>query len=203
MKENYKLYFMAAKACTEVYEKNIRIGMGTEFDHFITNVNGQDVQVIVIAGTDDLIDMVKNINLLSWFGIKLSAYRAAKRIMEKVELKPDLPLIVTGHSLGGTVAIALKKKFKADYCIAFAPARCLRYWSKRKMNNTIIFIDPDDPVSNLLGIVNFGLPKCKTIKAPENHLTPSINDHFMKNWYKFTYLKMISEEFAGMKLFFK
>jgi len=119
-------------------------------------------------------------------GIKLSAYRSAKRIMKDIKLYPDIPIIATGHSLGGAVVIALKKMFKiVDYCIAFAPARCLRYWSNRKMDNTTIFTDPDDMVSNLLAIISFGLPICSRIKSKRNHWLWSFKDHKMEHWKEF------------------
>ena len=183
---NPEFYKMAVIACSEVYDKNIKLSLGTEYSHFLTKIGGKAFQVIAVAGTDDLIDMVKNINLLSRKGIKLSAYRAAKRIMKDVDLCPGIPIIATGHSLGGAVVIALKKMFKIiDYCIAFAPARCLRYWSKRKMENTTIFTDPDDIVSNLLAIVSFGLPICNRIKSRKNHWSWSIKDHKIGHWKEF------------------
>lgn len=181
---NKTLYKIAATACLKVYDQNIELSLGTEYFHSLVMRDGKTYQLISIAGTDELIDMVKNVNLLSWEGIKLSAYRSAKRIMSDITLYPSIPVIVTGHSLGGAVAIAVQKMFKFDHCIAFAPARCLRYWTNRNMKNTTIFIDPDDIVPKL-GFISFCHPKCKIIKSKDNHKLISIDDHKMNHWVDF------------------
>ena len=68
--------------------------------------------------------------------------------------------------------------------MAFAPARCLRYWSNRKMKNTFVFTDPDDPVS-FVGRLSFGLPKCVHYKADNNHFGFKVSDHDISNWIRF------------------
>lgn len=181
-----KLYRIAAKFCLSVYNKNIDIGMGTQCRYHIVTIGDETWQVIAVAGTNDLLlDGIKNLNLFSWMGIKLSAYRAAWRIKKHVKIAYDLPLMITGHSLGGAAAIAYKKRFGADYCVAFAPANCLRRWRSIKMDNTTVFIDPDDPVTELLGKISFGLPKCETIKAKDDHEGYSLGDHPMSKWVAF------------------
>lgn len=52
------------------------------------------------------------------------------------------------------------------------------------MENTTVFIDPDDPVSKV-GFISFGLPKCKTIESKNDHFGLNISDHFMDSWNRF------------------
>jgi len=184
---NKHIYKVAVDACNDVYIHNTDLGT-TEFHHFITTINGRRFQVLAIAGTNEALDWLKNFNLLSWQNIKLPAYRAAHQINDKIkhQLKrfDHLPLLVCGHSKAGATAIAFKRLFGADYCVAFAPARSLRHWAKLKMSNTTIFIDPDDLVSKL-AFISFTHPKCRVFKAREDHLLFSISDHVMKHWVEF------------------
>lgn len=181
---NPELYRIAADACQRVYENNIDLGT-TEFNVSYAVVGDDFVQVLSIAGTNEKKDWLKNINFWSKQGIKKPAYDAAQEIKKYFKRDLEYKLLVTGHSKAGPTAIAFKRLFGADYCIAFAPARSLRYWCDRKMENTTLFIDPDDPVSKV-GFISFGHPQCKIIKAENNHFLPSIGDHSMDNWIKFT-----------------
>ena len=193
---NKELFRISAQACAKVYEKNRSYGT-TQFDHYIITVKGKKYQAIIIAGTNELADNVRNLNVFfSWKGIKIGSYNEAIEIKNKVDLirmkyafLDGLPTIVMGHSRGGASAISYFRQFcddTKDYCVVFAPARCLRYWCNRKMKHTFMFIDPDDPVSEILGIINFGLPICETIKAPNNHFTYDPGDHPISKWVKFT-----------------
>jgi len=177
------LYKIAAKACQDVYNDNVDMGT-VEYKLRFAKYKGKPIQILSIAGTNEVGDWWANINLWSTKGIKSGAYKAACKIHEQVKLKLKFPLLVTGHSKAGATAIAYKKLFKADWCIAFAPARCLRHWTDRKMRNTTLFIDPDDVVSKA-GFISFGHPDCKIIKAEDDHFLISIKDHFMDNWVKF------------------
>ena len=51
-----------------------------------------------------------------------------------------------------------------------------------------MFTDPDDPVSELLGIINFGLPICKTYEAPKDSwfFDLSFKDHRIDKMVTFT-----------------
>ncbi len=173
------LYKITARACLDVYQDNIDLGT-TEYK-LKTMV---DIQVLAIAGTNELADWGKNFNLFSWKGIKYPAYKSAKEIHDQVKDKITKPLLVTGHSKAGATAIAYKRLFTGSWCVAFAPARSLRYWSDRKMQNTTLFIDPDDPVSKA-GFISFGHPQCKIIEAEDDHLGLHVADHFMGNWVEF------------------
>ncbi len=52
------------------------------------------------------------------------------------------------------------------------------------MQDTTLFIDPDDPVSKA-GFISFGHPDCKIIKAKNDHAGLYVDDHFMDNWSGF------------------
>jgi hypothetical protein len=179
---NPEIYKIAAKACSDVYDQNTDIGT-TEYS--VSYDSDSNIQILAIAGTNEPEDMLININMFSRKGIKYGAYKAAWDIMSVFRWRGDCKRMVTGHSKAGPTAIAFKRLFGADYCVAFSPARSLRYWSKRKMENTTIFIDPDDIVPKL-GFFSFGHPKCKTIKAKNDHIGISIDDHGMDHWINFT-----------------
>ena len=66
----------------------------------------------------------------------------------------------------------------------FAPAPSMRRSLDRKMDNTTIFIDPDDIVHEA-GIINFGHPECEVIKGANDHAGKYIPDHFMDHWIEF------------------
>lgn len=192
---NKELYEMAVYSCASVYDsKTIDLGT-TEFIVDKLIFGDEIINRIAIRGTDETKDWKKNLNLLSKKGVKKSAFDAAIEIAEHIKanglLSLSLKTIVTGHSKGGAEAIAYHKVIKeivpfyhSDWCVAFAPARCLRYWTDRKMENTTIFTDPDDPVS-FFGRISFGHPICKHIKADDDHFGFKISDHDIDNWVRF------------------
>lgn len=179
-----ELYEIAIDACIDVYGKYVKIGT-TEFYSSYATFEDEYVQVLAIAGTNEIADNFKNLNIFwSKDGVKVGAWEAAHEIKKLFKRDKRYRLMVTGHSKGGLEAIAWKKLFGADWCIVFAPARGLRYWTNRKMENITIFIDPDDPVS-VLGFINFGYPKCEVIKAKDDHLFFFLKDHFLIHWKEF------------------
>ena len=192
---NKEMYLEAALCCQKVYENNIDLGT-TEFNITRRVIKDKEYQILAIAGTNEPKDWLANINLISVAGIKMAAYDAAYEIIYNKDFSQercrnsDIPLIVTGHSKAGATAIAFMKLFhdftlKPSYCIAFAPARSLRYWTDRKMANTTIFTDPDDPVS-WVGRISFGHPKCEHIKSENDYPGFRFADHDIKNWVRFT-----------------
>lgn len=195
------MYYTAALASSEVYKKNHDLGT-TEFDIFTTFIDDKKTQVLAIAGTNEDRDWMKNINPMSKKGIKKVAYEAAEEIFESDYFNDKrigrLPLIVTGHSKAGATAIAFHilsrtRVFGSQHCVAFAPARSLRYWINRKMEDTTIFIDPNDPVS-FFGRLGFGHPICEHIKAPNDHFGFKIKDHDISNWVAFCYRACLEDE---------
>ena len=178
MKELYKI---AAAAATRVYERCTDLGT-TEYDLSLQFWNGHWVQVLAFAGTNEFKDWFSNLRLFSRKGIKTSALNAAIEVHKVIQpkLHIGLQLIVTGHSKGAAEAIAYAKMYRADYCIAFCPARCLRPWTNRKMPNTTIFIDPDDVVPKL-AFITFKHPKCARIELKKDVIGLSIKEHFMSH----------------------
>ncbi len=176
-----ELYRIAALCADNVYRDNTEIGKGIEIavSHF--EYQGEPLTVLAIAGTNEAADWLYNINILSWHGMKLSSSRAAKRI-GPVEHKGKL--LVTGHSQGAARAICYARIFAADYCVGFAPPPVLRPWADKGMENTTLFIDPDDPVSKAGGL-SFDHPDCEIVYGKEDHALPCVGDHFMERWVEF------------------
>jgi hypothetical protein len=182
-----KLYKMAVKSVQRVYKINTDLGT-VEFHIETAMYGGRMIQVLSIAGSNEALDWLKNINLLSWKGIKLVGYRAAKKIYESKVFKqirnPTLPLLVACHTKSGPTGVAFKRIYGCEWLVAFAPAPSLRRWVDRKMENTTIFIDPDDIVHKA-GIINFGQPECKVIKGVDDHTGIYIKDHFIEHWVEY------------------
>jgi hypothetical protein len=183
-----ELYRIAARACQAVYQECTDLGT-TEYHASVHDYRGKKIQVLAIAGTNEASDWWKNINLWSTMGIKAVAVKAAQEIRDNLVLDSDLPLLVTGHSKAGPTAIAWKRLFGARWCIAFCPARSLRYWAARQMPGTTIFIDPDDPVPRA-GWLSFGHPICPRVVLPDDKLGLRISDHFMDHIINFTEREM-------------
>lgn len=191
-----KFYKIAAKLCQEVYQDNIDLGT-TEFRIDIIDVEGKPYQWLTICGTNETKDWKENLDPRQKNGLKKSSYDAAIEISRNPKFlslrDPYMPLIVSGHSLGGAHAIAFHAIFKgspfrcSDNCIAFAPARCISNFSKKigYMPWATVFIDPDDPVS-FFGRILFGLPDCKTVKAKNDYFGFKFSDHDIDNWVRFT-----------------
>ena len=185
MKELYKI---AAQCIQEVYDGNCYNIDSSEYNIFMRTYKKEPILVLAIGGTDERKDWWINFDLRAAEGIKIGAYNEAinirKHLLEKKMLNKNFRLLVTGHSKGGPSAIAWKRLFGADWCVAFAPARSLRYHIDRNMDNTTLFIDPDDPVTKV-GWLFFGHPKCHRIESKDNHILPSISDHMMYHWHQF------------------
>lgn len=178
-----ELYKIACKACENVYLVNTDIGT-TEFSTKLVSYKNMALQVLAIAGTNELADWIKNLDLRSSKGIKKAAVDAATEIHKVVKRVSKTPLLVTGHSKGGATAIAYKKLFGADYCVAFCPARSLRYGSDRVMDNTTIFVDKDDPVPKM-GLFNFCHPICERVYLPNDFIGLKVSDHLMPHINQF------------------
>ena len=174
------LYKIAVNACAGVYKENIDLGT-TEYS--ITSLIYKDnvLQILAIAGTNEMADWWKNVNIRSKNGIKKVAVDAAKEIHENFKERiSSYKLLVCGHSKAGPTAMAYKELYGADYCVAFCPARAFRPWNKKKMDNTTIFIDPDDLVPKL-GRLFFTHPECNIITLPNDHKGWYIKDHHINH----------------------
>lgn len=168
---------IAAKFAALVYKENFDAD-GVEFLPSLHYSDTGAYQILAIAGTNEATDWIGNLNLTSWKGIKTAAYVAARKIRRVYTDDVGTPLIVTGHSAGAATAIAFTRLFGADYCVGFCPARALRYWVDRKMENTVIVVDPDDPVPKM-GFLSFGHPICERIVLPDDNRGMKVKDHFM------------------------
>lgn len=178
-----ELYRIAGLMCEEAYKNRVDLGT-TEFLTRLVSYHGFAAQMLVIPGTDEPLDWIENFKLTDINGIKSPAVKAADEIHAAFKRVKGVPLYVAGHSKGGATAIAYKRKYGADYCIAFEPARSLRYWIDRRMDNTTIFIDPNDPVPKL-GPLSFGHPICKTIMLPDDVMGLKVSEHMMDHINKF------------------
>lgn len=187
-----------------VYDKNIDLGT-TEFNLTTTEYNGIEVQELSICGTNEpfswrwsklkmwLKEWRINCDLRSRHGIKIGPWRAAKEIFNSTKYLTEriihLPLIIDGHSKGADEALAFKRRYyntnSKVFCIAFAPAPMFRrIFGDRKMYNTAVIIDPDDPVPKL-GVINFGHPEFLIIKTKNDHIGLNKDDHDLSNYKTF------------------
>ncbi|MCD4675326.1 MAG: hypothetical protein K8S18_04935 [Desulfobacula sp.] len=173
-----ELYKIAAKAVKAVYDGDhieyYNVG-STEWIDTIVEYQGVRLQVLAIGGSDEWIDWLWNAALASWDGVKLCSYLSAWRIQKRFKSIPNVPLLVTGHSKSGPTAMYWKQKYGADYCVAFCPARGFR--KPISLDNTTIFIDPDDVVPKL-GVLSFEHPICDLVTLPDDPGW-SISDHFI------------------------
>jgi hypothetical protein len=179
MGDKMSIYKIAARAASDVYRFSIDLGT-TEINYKFVTFRGCRLQVLAFSGTNEAADWLKNLALWSKKGIKKGSHDAAMEANEIFPRIPSVPLLVTGHSKGGADAIAYNKLFGATWCVAFCPARSLRYWTDRTMHNTSIFIDPNDPVP-ALGCLSFGHPVCHVEHLHDDNFGWHIKDHFMAN----------------------
>jgi len=178
-----KLFQLTCDACIDVYKDNIDLGT-TEYKFTDIEYNGTKFHLLAFCGSNEKMDWFKNFNLWSTKGIKKVAVTAATEVHELIKDKIKYPVIVTGHSKAGPECIAYKKLFGAAYCIAFSPGRSLRPWTKRKMFNTWLFIDPDDPVCKA-GFITLRHPDCTTYHSKNDPGFIITGDHYMDNWEVF------------------
>jgi len=172
------LHKIAAKCCQNVYRRNIDIGT-TEYSLKYGMYKGKVIQILAIPGFNEFLDGFRVINVTSWEGIKLGAYKAAHKIHNRIKHKIRFPLLVSGHSMGAGSAIAYHKLFESSWCCAFDPVRVLRRWATREMENTYLFINKNDLIPKA-GFINFGHPKCE-IEYIDNNLSVK-EAHNIDNW---------------------
>lgn len=159
------LVIIAAKAIKDVYDGHCENIGSTEFSLTMTWYNRKPLQVLAIGGSDETMDWIWNFILASWDNIKLCSYLSAKRIAKRVEINPDVPLLVTGHSKAGPTAPYYKLRYGADYCVSFCPAPGFR--KAPEMKNTLMVIDPDDVVPDA-GQLSFDHPICEVEYLPRD-----------------------------------
>lgn len=175
----------------KVYKEHVKIGSLEFLLVDLPNpIDGKEMQLLAIAGSNDGWDWFWNVTLFSWAKIKLGAYFAAKRIHKSKHFR-DLrdfskPLIVTGHSRAGASAPAFFKMFcsqEHDYLVFFNPCPSVRRTmsdEERTLNNAIAFRNKHDIVDKA-GILNFGHWYCETVDQPKDQGNV-IDDHVLNQW---------------------
>lgn len=178
----------AAEQCADVYRNNKTIT--APWWAFLSKTTQYSVNVVDnithlnICGTNQGADWVSNVDPASWRGIKLGGYLEAKRVFKEVG-RPPCPLCVNGHSRGAPSAVAFAIMFGAEYCRLWSPARSLRRWFSEELKfDCKVFIDPDDPVPDLM-TVSFKHPDAPVVYAENDKLLPSVGDHAMDRWVDF------------------
>jgi len=173
-----ELYLLAANKVLDVYSGNCKNNKSTEWNSYLSYYNDKPIQVLAIAGTNDLMDWFWNLCLLSKNGIKYGAVVAAERILESFRRVPGVPLLVCGHSKSTGTAAYLSSTLSAEHCVMFCPIKCYR--ESTYLPNGIIFLDRDDLVPKV-GWSRFVLPSCKTIYLPSDkkwyNIKGKIQDH--------------------------
>ena len=175
---------LAAKEEQKAYKKYVDLGT-TEYALTRNVYNDQEWQFLSIVGTNELRDWALNILLWSKDGVKICSYWAADEIYTaiRVDLHPDYPLCVQGHSKAGPTAVQYMLKYGADRCIAYCPPPAFRRSAsavKNYIDNTLLIIDPDDPVPKL-GSVSFSQPNTEIYTLPNDVIGLSVSDHSMSN----------------------
>lgn len=173
------LYMIAALACRDVYETGTKV-LTTSYAITEAEFNGEKIDVLAFAGTDEFVDWFLNVIPFSCDGVKLGSHLSVERVADRYEKKPDKKLLVCGHSKAGPTAFKWMQKYGADWCVAFCPApgfkECIF------LENTTMFIDGDDFVPKL-GRLLFRHPVCKVVKLPRNRpwwdIFGRIGEHFM------------------------
>ncbi|WP_022667933.1 hypothetical protein [Desulfospira joergensenii] len=171
-----ELLRIAGRAIKRVYDGECQDMGSTECALTLEIYRGNPIQVLAIGGSNEGIDWFWNALMVSWDGVKYCSYLSAQRIARRFSRDKTMPLLVTGHSKSGPTALYWKKRYGADSCISFCPARGFR--KPIPLDNTIIVIDPDDPVPKL-GALNFRHPICEKIILPDDHKGLSVGDHFI------------------------
>ena len=178
MNHDLALYRLAAREIKDVYDGQCFDEYSTEWNSSICDYNGRNIQVLAVGGSDELIDWLWNVTLLSWGGVKLCSYLSAKRILKGFTRLTGIPLLVAGHSKSGPTALYLADRLNADYCVAFAPARGFR--RAKVMHNATIVLTEQDPVPKI-GFLSFTHPNCKKYYVRSDGLNGHKIDYFLKN----------------------
>ena len=189
-----ELIKLAARACQAAYKPENHIDLGHA--EYMLDVIGYDSRPVVrltIPGSNEGIDWVWNMWLLSHYGVKSCVYRAAGDIyrdvmknlpafLEKNNLSRNIAYewLISGHSKGAPTAMRFYDKYGGDYCVAFCPPPAFRKWNKPALSNTTIVVDPDDIVHKL-GFISFDQPilgeGSEWIRLPNDHPGLNLKDH--------------------------
>ncbi len=128
------------------------------------NVGGEKILYFGIAGTNDISDLIRDINLIPvycGFGFcHFGFLKGAKNILRFIDhvilnaVQNKYKIVFTGHSYGGAVAQIVTEKMLRKYpegeflCVSFGSPRVWTRISKIKSSHIRVFND-DDPVTKI------------------------------------------------------
>ena len=115
--------------------------IGLQYELFGWQESGQTQRLtLAFRGTDELIDW--------WHGaITGTQYQQALAITAGIRKQyPGLPLVVTGHSLGGGLALHVSMLMEQVSAYAFNPSPITRNPAKPMKNRRVVYWEYDDPL---------------------------------------------------------
>lgn len=131
-----------AELCKDSYE-NPKVKIGNhQFTYKVIN----NELVIAFAGTNDIVDWLDNLNLLTKNGFHAGFYEIFELLQLPVEniinsYPNKIPLFV-GHSLGASVAQIFAHQYKTS-TICFSSPRIVPRWLKRSVNGSMLYLEGD------------------------------------------------------------
>jgi hypothetical protein len=173
------LFMIAAKACKGAYASGTKI-LTTEYSITEAQYDGETIDVLAFAGTDEALDWVLNLLPFSCDGVKFGSHLSVERVADRFRRTEGRKLLVCGHSKAGPTAFKWKQKYGADWCVVFCPAPGFKRHDF--LADTVKFIDLDDIVPKA-GRLLFKHPVCSTVYMPKNRpwwdIRGRIKEHFM------------------------
>ncbi len=164
-----------------------KVDLGTT-EYTLIRYDGK--KYVLIPGSNEGKDWLKNVNFTSTEGIKKVGVEAAEEILRELFASAeDLyePIYFIVHSKSGPTGVKIAKYAEENnlpwIVIAFNPARSVRRSAKIKLKNMIIFRNRFDAVSELGFFINFSHPKCLTF------FNWSLR-HKLKHWGKYLNTKL-------------
>ena len=178
----------AAIALKGVYQGKGKNVKSTEWWFYTKN----DIQYLAIAGTNEWLDWVLNVILLSVKGIKFYAWFSARRIFKAIKEEgydEKKELVIACHSKSCTTGFAIKLHHTPlARCIAFCPAPGFKKAPLMQDGRTLIFVDPDDLVPHA-GDITFDNPDAPVSYLPRDKnffdFIGRIADHSMDHIIKY------------------
>jgi pimeloyl-ACP methyl ester carboxylesterase len=159
MSLNRDLHLDCAKACLSVYE----------YWPDVSGIESNGMRILAISGTRDFADWLTNISFFAnddycHRGFLARAYRLLPECLETLRGDRSIPIVLTGHSLGGAVAMLLAAKLKllgypVPACVTFGQPmvgdrKFATLWQSLEIATTR-YVHGSDPVPRTPGL-NFG-----------------------------------------------
>lgn len=174
-----------ARCANEVYSESISLGGGLDVWPSIHRGPGGLYKVLAFAGSNDGWDWVRNLDIRSKQGLKRSSLVSAKKVFKTdLYMGLNIPLYVTGHSLGASRAIAYADLFDVAGGAFFNPPPTIQKGRLSILDHCTLLRDPDDPVDQV-GHTWFDHPVCPTITREDDHIGYRVSEHSMDRWIPF------------------